>query len=300
VRVVALLLLSSSACVADLDSFVNNPRHCSLVGPETCADQPNRDRRFCTPCDEPYPWDDFGMPGDAVVDVEVALSDGETNVAHFVPSSGARPDLTILYGHGNFGGVEHYLNRIGLLYETGANLFVVEYRGYGKSSDTNEPTEEQTYDDAVRTRDALDGIEDAGAIMLYGFSVGTFSILEMAVRRPTCGLFLEAPIASAQQFADKSTKVGLPSSFVTTGVYDNVAKIPALDAPLLVVHGTADDFIPIEDGEALFAAAPEPKEFVPVPGAGHGNHGFDVPTALGKAAYLDLVTGFASSSGCVD
>ena len=294
-RVVAVIVATSAGCVADLDSFVNNPRHCSLVGPATCADEPDPNRRFCTPCDEAYPWDDVGIPGDTVTSVDVALADGETNDAHFVPSSGARPDLTIVYGHGNFGGIEHYLNRVGLLYRTGANLWVVDYRGYGKSSDTREPTEAQMHDDAVRARDALDDFAP-GPVMLYGFSVGTIPILEMALRRSSCGLFLESPWASAQRFADQSTKMGMPSSFVTTGVWDNVARIPALDAPLFVVHGEADDFIPVEDGEALYAAAPEPKEFLAVPGGEHGNHGNDVPTALGDDAYLALVTAFADAS----
>lgn len=39
--------------------------------------------------------------------------------------------------------------------------------------------------------------------------------------------------------------------------------------PLLLVHGTADEAVPIMDAEKLFAAAGEPKELVKIPGAGH-------------------------------
>jgi len=42
--------------------------------------------------------------------------------------------------------------------------------------------------------------------------------------------------------------------------------------PTLVVHGTADDFIPLADGQRLFRAIPDPrKRWLAVEGALHGN-----------------------------
>jgi len=39
--------------------------------------------------------------------------------------------------------------------------------------------------------------------------------------------------------------------------------------PLLVIHGTADEAVPVREAEDLFAAAGEPKELVLIPGADH-------------------------------
>lgn len=296
----ASLAVVSASCVADLDIFVSNAVHCSTVSEETCTGTSDPNRRFCTACDEPYPWADFGIAKDTVIDVSVKLADGETNTVHFIPSSGAHPDITVVYGHGNFGGIEHYLNRVGLLYQAGFNLFVVDYRGYGKSSDEAEPSEAQMYDDAVHMRDALDHIEgvDPGQVFLYGFSTGTLPIIEMAVQRPSCGVFMEAPWPSAQKFANDSSHVALPGSFVATGTWDNIVKMPEVHVPLLVVHGSVDDFIVIEHARAVFDAANEPKQFVEVTGAGHGNHGEDVPTVLGDDAYLSLVEEFVAANPC--
>jgi abhydrolase domain-containing protein 17 len=41
--------------------------------------------------------------------------------------------------------------------------------------------------------------------------------------------------------------------------------------PVLVIHGEADDIIPFQHGQRLYASAPEPKQFLWIPGAGHND-----------------------------
>jgi hypothetical protein len=41
--------------------------------------------------------------------------------------------------------------------------------------------------------------------------------------------------------------------------------------PLLVLHGDRDTTVPFAQGRRLFEAAPEPKRFFPIPGAGHND-----------------------------
>lgn len=297
----ALFLLGGPlpACVAGLDTFVHNATHCSFVGPATCEEQPNEDIRICTACDAPYPWEAHGVPASAPERIDVTLADGETNDAWFIPSSGAHPDITLVYTHGNRSGIEHYLNRIGLLYQLGYNLYVPEYRGYGKSSDPNEPSEPQLYDDIERARAALKAHlgDDEGAVFYYGYSVGALPAVHLAVAAPPCALLLEAPWPSVQAFSNDSTHVNVPASFLTIGEYDNIAKISRVEVPLQIVHGTADDFVLIEHSETLLAAANEPKALVSVEGAGHGNGGQDIPTVMGDA-YLTSIEAFFAAHDC--
>jgi len=42
-------------------------------------------------------------------------------------------------------------------------------------------------------------------------------------------------------------------------------------SPLLAIHGEQDELIPFAEGRALFEAAPEPKAWYPIPGAGHND-----------------------------
>ena len=53
------------------------------------------------------------------------------------------------------------------------------------------------------------------------------------------------------------------------GVLDSLAKIGRLQAPLLVIHGEADEVVPFAQGRAVFDAAPEPKTFVTLRGSRH-------------------------------
>jgi putative redox protein len=50
------------------------------------------------------------------------------------------------------------------------------------------------------------------------------------------------------------------------GTLDHIA---ALDRPLLVVHGTADRIVSIEESEKIFAAARQPRWFAAIPAANH-------------------------------
>jgi pimeloyl-ACP methyl ester carboxylesterase len=48
--------------------------------------------------------------------------------------------------------------------------------------------------------------------------------------------------------------------------------IPAVSAPLLVIHGEEDGVIPVDMGRAVYTAANAPKQIVTFPGAGHSDH----------------------------
>jgi fermentation-respiration switch protein FrsA (DUF1100 family) len=52
--------------------------------------------------------------------------------------------------------------------------------------------------------------------------------------------------------------------------YPSLRLIPRLRAPLLVLHGSRDDIVPLMDGEELYRAAAEPKR-IEVFDAGHND-----------------------------
>ena len=64
----------------------------------------------------------------------------------------------------------------------------------------------------------------------------------------------------------------LPVRWIVRYDYDNLAKIPYIKAPLLIMHSPQDDIVPFEMGQKLYAAAPEPKKFVELTGT--HNEGF--------------------------
>ena len=77
--------------------------------------------------------------------------------------------------------------------------------------------------------------------------------------------------------------------------YDNLAKIPRLKAPLLLVFGSADRIVPVAMGQALFACAPEPRRLLLLPGVGHNDYFFAGHPEY-RAAWLDLLAGLQTPS----
>ena len=120
-----MILLTLLGCL-ELDAFVFGGVHCSTVGPETCTDDPWD--AICLPCDSPYEWDrsypwfdTMLAPGEGVRPIPSSVPVGQVLASRdglaeldtwFVPSHGEVPALartTILYNHGNYAGIEHYL-----------------------------------------------------------------------------------------------------------------------------------------------------------------------------------------------
>jgi hypothetical protein len=59
--------------------------------------------------------------------------------------------------------------------------------------------------------------------------------------------------------------------YVPQSRFDSLAKIRNVRCPILIVHGTRDEVIPFAMGQRLYEAAPEPKTFLAVEGAGHND-----------------------------
>jgi pimeloyl-ACP methyl ester carboxylesterase len=305
-------------CVASLDGFVWNGRHCSTVdvtGPD-CAQ-----KDMCSRCGEPLPFDKYGVPAGLAVQHPIPLSDGETNDAWFLPADPSlggpdRARLTVVFSHGNFGGIEHYMNRAALLWRTGVNVFAVEYRGMGQSSDPNEPSEDQFIADTAAAVALLPevlathGLPPDGEVIVAGYSAGALSAVTMATgddAAPTCGLLLEAPWPSVQAFSDDSTFIGVPGSFLTNGTWDNDTRLQTFSGPYLQLHGTKDETVRIALGRNTFGrVGSADKQMVEVEGAAHGNYlgergdgnEMDVAAVLGDDAYLELVGAFFDRLDC--
>ena len=77
---------------------------------------------------------------------------------------------------------------------------------------------------------------------------------------------LEAPFTSAKDVARTVLPVIGP---MLVWSFDSREKIGRIHAPMLFIHGNRDEIIPLRLGQALFAAAPEPKSVWIVPDAGH-------------------------------
>ncbi|MCZ6866434.1 MAG: alpha/beta hydrolase [Chloroflexi bacterium] len=210
--------------------------------------------------------------GLAFENISFFAADGKELHGWFVPG---RSDVTWLWFHGNAGNIGDRVENLKLLHdELGVNVFLFDYRGYGRSQ--GRPTEKGTYLDADAALAYLRSRSDVSheRIVYYGRSLGAAVAVDLATRHPPYGLILESPFPSIRYMARQAYPF-LPIWPLIKARYDSLTKIAKVEAPILILHGDKDDLVPIDAGRKLFDAAREPKDFYTVEGAGH-NDGYIV------------------------
>ena len=198
-------------------------------------------------------------------DVWLSTADGVRIHGWWVKRGAAR--VATLFLHGNAGNVTHRFPQMQEIPAAGSSILMLDYRGYGKSE--GRPSERGLYRDADAAYDFLIRSGYRGSqIIVHGESLGTAVAVNLASRKPCAGLVLEAPFTSARDVAAGIVPVLGP--MLVWGL-DSRARISLVHAPLLIIQGDRDEVIPPRLGQALFAAAPEPKSLWVIPGAGHND-----------------------------
>jgi fermentation-respiration switch protein FrsA (DUF1100 family) len=196
-------------------------------------------------------------------------SRGATLHGWWLPLDGARRNVLVC--NGNAGNVSYRLERARMMQrQLGVGVLLFDYRGFGES--TGSPDEAGTYEDARAAYAALRARGLAPEqLVLFGESLGAAVAAQLALEREAAGLVLESPFASIPEMARAVYPFLPPVGRLIRTRYDTLAKLPRLRMPLLVLHGARDEIVPIAQGRRVFAAAPEPKRFFEIPGAGHND-----------------------------
>jgi uncharacterized protein len=223
-----------------------------------------------------------------VEDLWLRTADG-VKVNAFYHSNPASKQV-LLWFHGNAENIGYGLGQMKALAKIGVNIKAVDYRGYGKSE--GHPDEAGVYRDADAAYDYLINQRHYRPqdIVVYGHSLGGAVAVNLASRRPCGGLIVQSSFTSARDMAKRMFAIPL-IGYVVKSRFDSLDLIRAVHAPILIVHGTRDEVVPFAMGQQLFAAAPEPKQFCPIEGAGHN----DMLEAGGER-YLACLKAFVESA----
>jgi hypothetical protein len=224
---------------------------------------------------------DLGL---AYEDLTLTAIDGARLHAWFLPGRAAAP-VTVLFLHGNAGNISHRFDKLAVLRALGADVLIVDYRGYGRS--TGRPDEGGTYRDADAAYEHLTGKRalDPHRLVLYGESLGAAVAVDLAARRPVGGLIMESAFSSAVEVGRELFPF-LPASLLVRNRYDNVAKIGRVRAPVLLLHSRDDEFFGWHHPQRLYEAAHPPKQLIELRG-GH-NDAF----LVSGAAFAEALKGF--------
>jgi len=181
-----------------------------------------------------------------------------------------RAASTMLYFHGNAGNIADRLDKISVFYNLGLNVFIIDYRGYGKSQ--GKPSEHGIYEDALAAYDYLAARPDIARdkIWAYGASLGGAVAVDLSTKRHLACLIIDSSFSSAADMG-KTIYPLIPSFFLQTKM-DSSAKIKNITIPKLFFHSPEDRVVPIRLGRKLYEAAPSPKKFIETSGGHNDNH----------------------------
>lgn len=195
--------------------------------------------------------------------------------------SAENPRGLVLFCHGNAGNISHRLDNIKRLHDRDLSVFIFDYREYGRSQ--GRITEKGLYLDAEAAY--LLGRELAERentrLVIFGRSLGGIVAVHMAAGGSCSGLILESTFTNLAAMAKQHFPIPMVHATLTDR-FNAEGEIGRVKAPILFFHGDFDVIVPIDLGRGLYNAAPEPKEFVTLFGAGHndtylvaGNRYFD-------------------------
>jgi hypothetical protein len=202
-------------------------------------------------------------------EVWITTSTGdEIHGLYWPPPPGAP---TIAFFHGNAQSVYEWAMVRQDLEGVEAGMLLVDYPGYGKS--TGRPTERSLYAAGRASLSwlASDRSTPEQDIVVFGKSLGGGVAVEVSRGKSLKGLVLESTFSSIPSVARILLPLVPTDAVFAKERYDSLSKIGDVHCPVLVVHGTGDGLIPIDEGRALFEGANPPKEMYEVKGAGHNN-----------------------------
>ena len=208
------------------------------------------------------------LPPDAI-DLAIEVDGARLHLRWHRP---VRDAVTLLLFHGNGEVVADYDHAAQRFAACGANLAVVDYRGYGRSTGT--PTLRDAIGDAPVVVEALVAA-GAGSLVVMGRSLGSAAAAELYAR----------PHASIARFVWESGFVDLAALVRRRGLvlpsplppealatFDSLTKLRHGSRPLLVLHGAEDTLIvPSEARLAFDAAGTTEKELVFIAQRGHND-----------------------------
>ena len=200
--------------------------------------------------------------GEADISLMLPVTEDRNIAVLSLPNPKAQ--LTILYSHGNAEDLGDGRSKLERMRESGYSVVAYDYQGYGLSDGT--PGERRTYRDIDAVyRYVVDELKvPPDQIVVYGRSIGGGPSLYLASREPVGGLIVESSFVSAFRVL---TRVPL----VPFDKFPNLRRMKKVDVPVLIMHGEADELIPLWHGQKLYEAAPEPKQALWIEEAGHND-----------------------------
>jgi uncharacterized protein len=190
---------------------------------------------------------------------EVTTEDGVA-IAGYRWKPRCEPHVAMVFFHGNGGNRYTAADLAAPMRRDDVDLIVASYRGYGDNP--GEPSEDGLHRDAAAFVRLAKGTRPA-KLYLFGFSLGGAVAMHAANEFRPDGLITLGAFSSLKSVAPPLVRPLVPDEF------DNLAEVERLETPWLLLHGTADETVPLREAEKLRKAAGEKAQLIRLTGAPH-------------------------------
>src|SRR5688572_17302126 len=186
------------------------------------------------------------LPPSGGTDVWFTTADGYRLNGWFFASHAQPSTATVIFFHGNSGNISD-VGWLGQWFaKRGFDVLLVDYRGYGASA--GEPGDEAGLyadGDAAVAFVVNEKGGRSNRIVLYGTSLGTTVVADVASRHPIGAVIIESGLSSAASLATQRFW-WLPQTlhFLGKNDFESARKLGSVKAPILIAHGDPDPVIP--------------------------------------------------------
>ena len=205
-------------------------------------------------------------------ELRVPVPGATLDALHFMQD---KPRGLVFFVHGNAGNLATWTTGIDFYRRINYDLFIFDYRGYGKSTGRIE-SEDQLVADVRAAWDSIAPRYHDLPIIIQGRSLGTGLAARLARDVDPRLLVLVSPYTSLATLGKR--QYPLVPAWLNRYPMRTDALIGDIQCPILLVHGTADSLIPFTESEHLKGLARSPIELLAIAGAGHTDR---------SSAYLD-------------
>jgi hypothetical protein len=172
----------------------------------------------------------------------------------------------IFYLHGNAGGLDRWGGIAHNYTALGYDIFILDYRGYGKSEGSIH-SEEQFFSDAQAAYDKLKSLYHEDRIVIIGYSIGTAAAAMLASNNNQRQLVLQAPYYSLVDMM-RHTYPLLPTSILNYP-FETYKYVSETSSPIAIFHGDQDEVIYYGSSEKLAGHLKPTDVFITLEGLGH-------------------------------
>ena len=174
----------------------------------------------------------------------------------------------VLYFHGNSRNLHHWGKLANLFTDRSYDVFMIDYRGYGKSD--GEASETNLFEDGILTYDWAASYTSSDSIILYGRSLGSAIATFVASEKPSRSLILESPVSSIHDvIIDRYPFLLFPTE--PENNFSNLTMLNEVEVPVHIIHGSQDEVITLRSAQRLKEHFKYSDTFTIIEGAAHND-----------------------------